>query len=140
MPIMPFVHDALYIGGFAGLVVVARQALGRYDLRLSGVPGFERLRRPFGRGAAPRERPWLTSVRPSGNTAFDAWRDGEISRIEAQRHALETRRQDFENFVDKLKRAKDRATFERFMAEYPDELGTTVDIAGSTDRPDQRPG
>ena len=137
MPIMPFIHDALYVGGFAGLVVVARQALGRYDLRLSGLPRFERLRRPFERGAAPRERSWFTSARTSGNTAFDAWRDGEISRIEAQRHALETRRQDFESFVDKLKRAKDRATFDRFMAEHPHETGTVIDIAGTADH---RPG
>lgn len=140
MPIMPFIHDALYVGGFAGLVVVARQALGRYDLRLSGLSGFERLRRPFGRGTPLRERPWFPSARSSGNTAFDAWRDGEISRIEAQRHALETRRQDFDLFVDKLKRAKDRATFDRFMAEHPHESGTVIDMAGPADHPEHRRG
>ncbi|MCJ2069491.1 DUF2852 domain-containing protein [Methylobacterium sp. J-030] len=140
MPIMPFIDDALYVGGFAGLVVVARQALGRYDLRLPGLSTLERLRRPFGRGAAPGGRPRFTSVRTSGNTAFDAWRDGEIRRIEAQRHALETRLQDFEIFVDRLKRAKDRTTFERFMAEHPIEAGSVVDIAGTADHPDRRPG
>ncbi|KMO20718.1 DUF2852 domain-containing protein [Methylobacterium platani] len=140
MPIMPFIHDALYIGGFAGLVLVARQALGRYDLRLSGLPGFERLRRPFERGAAIRERPRFTSVRTSGNTAFDEWRDIEISRIEAQRQALETRLQDFGSFVDKLKRAEDRATFERFMAEHLNETRPAVDIARTADHSDHRPG
>ncbi|SEP45439.1 Protein of unknown function [Methylobacterium sp. ap11] len=140
MPIMPFIHDALYIGGFAGLVLVARQALGRYDLRLSGLPGVERLRRPFGRGAAIRERPWFTSARTSGNTAFDAWRDGEISRIEAQRHALEIRRQDFHSFIDKLKCAEDRATFERFVAEHPNGPGSVIDIAGTAEHQDRRPG
>ncbi|MWV20426.1 DUF2852 domain-containing protein [Methylobacterium sp. 2A] len=137
MPIMPFIHDALSVGGLAGLVVVARQALGRSDLRLSGLSGLDRLRRPFGRGAAPRERPWFTSVRTSGNSAFDAWRDGEIDRIAAQRRALETRRQDFAGFVDALKRAEDRATFDRFMAEHPPASGTAVDIA---DPADHRPG
>ncbi|MET7243682.1 DUF2852 domain-containing protein [Methylobacterium sp. EM32] len=140
MPIMPFIHEALYIGGFASLVLVARQVLGRYDLRLSGLPGVERLRRPFGRGAALRGRPWFTSVRTSGNTVFDAWRDGEISRIEAQRHALETRRQEFETFLDKLKRAKDRTTFERFMAEHPDGPGAVTDIAGTAEHQDRRAG
>lgn len=140
MPIMPFIHDALYIGGFAGLVLVARQALGRYDLKLSGLSGFQRLRRPFERGAVFRDRPWFTSARTSGNTAFDAWRDAEISRIEAQRHALETRRQEFDSFIDTLKRAEDRATFERFMAEHPDGPGTVIDIAGTTGHQDRRPG
>lgn len=127
MPIMPWIQDALYVGGFAGLVVVARQALGRYDLRLSGLPGYDRLRRPFGGGAAPRERARFMPVRSSGNTAFDAWRDAEISRIEAQRHALETRLQDFEGFVDRLKRAEDRATFDRFLAEHPGLSKTAAD-------------
>ncbi|WP_091754799.1 DUF2852 domain-containing protein [Methylobacterium sp. ap11] len=140
MPIMPFIHDALYIGGLAGLAAVAWQALGRYDLRPSGLPGFERLRRPFGLGAAPREQARFTPVRTSGNTAFDAWRDGEISHIEAQRHALETRLQDFESFVDKLKRAEDRATFDRFMAEHLNETRPAVDIIRTADHSDHRPG
>ncbi|WP_267358104.1 MULTISPECIES: DUF2852 domain-containing protein [unclassified Methylobacterium] len=135
MPIMPWIHEALYLGGFAGLVIVARQALGRRDLRLSGLPGLERLRRPFALGATSRERPWFTSARTSGNTAFDAWRDGEISRIEAQRQGLETRLKDFESFVDKLKRAKDRATFERFVAEHPAGSGAVVDRVGIADHP-----
>ncbi|KST59381.1 hypothetical protein AO398_18180 [Methylobacterium sp. GXS13] len=63
-----------------------------------------------------------------------------ISRIEAQRCALEIHRQDFESFGDRLKRAKDRATFDRFMAEHPDNYGTVIDIAGTADHPDHRPG
>ena len=139
MPIMPWIHDALYLGGFAGLVVVARQALVRRDLRLSGLPGFERLRRPFGLGSVSRERSWFTPARTSGNTAFDAWRDGEISRIEEQRRALETRLQEFEGFVDKLKRAKDRATFERFVAEHPHGRGTLADMAQTAGHPEHQP-
>jgi len=139
MPIMPWIHDALYVGGFAGLVLVARQALVARDLRLSGLPGLERLRRPFGVGAVTRERPRFTPARTSGNTAFDEWRDGEIRRIEAQRRDLETRLQEFEGFVDKLKRAKDRATFERFVAEHPGATRTAVDIARPAGQPDHRP-
>ena len=140
MPIMPWIHDTLYVGSFAALVLVARQALVRRDLGLSGLPGLERLRRPFGFGAVSRERPWFTSTRTSGNTAFDAWRDGEISRIEEQRHGLETRLQEFEGFVDKLKRAKDRATFERFVAEHPGRYASAAEIAHTAGQPDNRPG
>jgi hypothetical protein len=139
MPIMPFIDNALYVGGFAGLAVVARQALVRYNLRLSGLPGMERLRRPFWRGTAIRERPWFSSVRSSGNTAFDAWRDGEIGRIEAQRRALETRLEDFESYVERLKRAKDRATFDRFMAEHPAGAGVVIDTVATADHPVHRP-
>ncbi|QGY03395.1 DUF2852 domain-containing protein [Methylobacterium mesophilicum SR1.6/6] len=140
MPIMPWIHDALYVGGFAGLVLVARQALAGRELKLSGLPGLERLRRPFGPGAVSRERPWFPSARTSGNTAFDAWRDGEISRIEAERRALETRLREFLGFVDKLKRARDRETFERFVAEHPHGAGSVVDIVPTDGRADHRPG
>ncbi|MCX4197404.1 DUF2852 domain-containing protein [Methylobacterium organophilum] len=90
------------------------------------------LRRPFGLGAAAPRRPSFIPARTSGNTAFDDWRDGEISRIEAQRRALETRPQELEGFVNKLKRAKDRATFERFVAEHPEKSGPVFDVAPTT--------
>ncbi|MGE8127674.1 DUF2852 domain-containing protein [Methylobacterium sp. NPDC080182] len=140
MPIMPWIHDALYVGGFAGLALVARQALVGRDLRLSGLPGLEHLRRPFRLGTMTGERPSFTSARTSGNTAFDEWRDGEICRIEAQRRDLEIRLHDFEDFVDKLKRATDRATFERFTAEHPTGPATASDIARTAGQPDHRPG
>jgi hypothetical protein len=63
-----------------------------------------------------------------------------ISRIEAQRHALKIRRRDIESFVDKLKRTKDHATFDRFMAEHPNNSATVVDIAGTADHSDHRLG
>jgi hypothetical protein len=140
MPIMPWIHDAFSVGGLAALVLVARQALVRRDLGLSGLPGLERLRRSLGPGTVFRERPRFTSPRTSGNTAFDAWRDGEIGRIEGERRALETRLRDFEGFVDALKRAKDRATFERFVAEHPAGSGAAVDIAGTADQAEHRKG
>lgn len=140
MPIMPWINDALYVGGFAGLVLVARQALAGRDLRLSGLPGLQRLRRPLGLGAVSPGRPSFIRTRTSGNTAFDDWRDGEIRRIEEQRRALETRLQEFEDFVDKLKRAKDRATFERFVAEHPHGSGPIFDVAPAAGHPENRPG
>jgi hypothetical protein len=52
----------------------------------------------------------------SGNTAFDEYRDGVLRRLEEERRALEQDRQAFGEFLDQLKRAKDREEFDRFMA------------------------
>lgn len=115
-PMMPFLHDAFWFGLFAGLALLAWRMATRYDLRLSALD----VKWPFARDAAPAAaQGWFatTTTRSSGNTALDDWRDGELAKIEAQRRALETRLAAFEGFVDKLKRAKDRRTFERFMAE-----------------------
>lgn len=56
--------------------------------------------------------------RSSGNAAFDAWRATELSRLEDERRALEIRHREFADFLDDLRRAKDRETFDRFMREY----------------------
>ncbi len=146
-PMMPVLHDAFWFGLFAGLALFAWRAAARYDVRLSGL---DLLRRPFGAGDhASAPSAWFTtktrtsSTRPaprsSGNTAFDDWRDGEIARIEAQRTALEVRLAAFEAFVDKLKRAKDRVTFDRFMAEHHDGVEGAIDVTEAVDHQDHRP-
>jgi hypothetical protein len=135
-PMMPFLHDAFWLGLFAGLALFAWRMANRYDLRLSALD----MKWPLARGEAPASS-WFTATtapatRSSGNTAFDDWRDGELAKIEAQRQALETRLAAFEGFVDKLKRAKDRQTFERFMAEN----GEVAHSAGAAvDHEDHRP-
>lgn len=52
----------------------------------------------------------------SGNTAFDEYRDGVLRRLEEERRKLEEDRRAFGDFLDQLKRAKDREEFDRFMA------------------------
>ena len=127
-PMMPFIHDALWFGFFAGLALFAWKVAQRYDLHLAGVDWHKTFGRA-GEAAVAAPSAWFTTrshapaARSSGNTAFDDWRDGEIAKIEAQRQALEGRLVAFEAFVDKLKRAKDRQTFERFMTEH-DEVDT----------------
>ena len=120
-PMMPFIHDALYLGFFAGLALFAWKVAQRYDLRLAHFDWRQTLTRA-GDTAVPALCSWFTTTtaaaRSSGNTAFDDWRDAEIAKIEAQRRTLETRLAAFQAFVDKLKRAKDRQTFDRFMAEH----------------------
>jgi hypothetical protein len=46
----------------------------------------------------------------SGNTAFDAYRDSTLKRLEEEQRA-------FADFLGRLRSAKDREEFERFMAE-----------------------
>ncbi len=54
----------------------------------------------------------------SGNAAFDAYRAETLQRLEEEQIA-------FNEYVEKLRQARDREEFERFMAERRDK---TVDI------------
>ncbi len=82
-----------------------------------GIPGLERdevLRRALlpervlsGFGAARHD---------SGNWAFEEYRRKEIERLEEERRRLEEESRAFTEFVDELKRARDREQFDAFMA------------------------
>ncbi len=62
-------------------------------------------------------RPAPSRAASSGNAAFDAYRDETLRRLDEERRRLEEERREFEEFVEKLRQARDRETFERFMAE-----------------------
>jgi Protein of unknown function (DUF2852) len=49
------------------------------------------------------------AVRPTGNTAFDAYRSETLKRLEEERDA-------FLAFLDQLRAAKDQAEFDQFVA------------------------
>lgn len=51
----------------------------------------------------------------SGNAAFDEYRKTEIEKLEALRRKLDDERKAFDDFLTKLRHAKDREDFERFM-------------------------
>jgi hypothetical protein len=53
----------------------------------------------------------------TGNSAFDDWKAGEIARLEEERRKLQEAHREFSEFVDHIRRAKDREEFERFMNE-----------------------
>ena len=59
----------------------------------------------------------------TGNWAFDEYRRAEIERLEARRRALQEESQAFAEFVEELKRAKDREQFDAFMAKRRNEGG-----------------
>jgi hypothetical protein len=52
----------------------------------------------------------------SGNAAFDDYRRSELERLEEERRKLDEEAREFRNFVEELKRAKDREEFDAFMA------------------------
>jgi hypothetical protein len=53
----------------------------------------------------------------SGNHAFDEYRKTKIDELEALRRKLDEERAEFDAFLHKLRKSKDAADFERFMAE-----------------------
>ncbi len=53
----------------------------------------------------------------TGNVAFDDWRSKELERIEAERRKLEEMREEFDDYLRELRRAKDQEEFDRFMAD-----------------------
>ncbi|MGD1016189.1 MAG: DUF2852 domain-containing protein [Roseiarcus sp.] len=48
-------------------------------------------------------------------SAFDEWKAAELDRLEAERHKREEAHREFAEFVDNLRKSKDREEFERFM-------------------------
>ncbi len=59
--------------------------------------------------------------RPSGftgNAAFDDYRKAALEKLEAERRKLDDERRAFDAFLTKLRHAKDREDFERFMADH----------------------
>ncbi len=51
----------------------------------------------------------------TGNSAFDDWRKAEMDRIEEERRKLDEMRAEFDEYMQELRRARDREEFDRFM-------------------------
>jgi hypothetical protein len=60
-------------------------------------------------GAWINLKPWTFSFYGSGNAAFDEHRADILSKLEQER-------KDFDGFINDLKKAKDKAEFDDFMA------------------------
>lgn len=74
-------------------------------------------------------------MRPTGNTAFDSWRDGELARLEEERRKLEAAEREFADYIDNLRRARDREEFDRFMRERPNQNPPQTPPQTSGDHP-----
>ncbi len=60
-----------------------------------------------------RRKSWqchMSAMKPSGNSAFDAYKSDTLARLEREQ-------QDFEAFLHRLREAKDKAEFDQFMDE-----------------------
>ncbi|MEX3010877.1 DUF2852 domain-containing protein [Hoeflea sp. TYP-13] len=52
----------------------------------------------------------------TGNVAFDDWREKELERLAEERRKLDEAREEFDEYMRELRRAKDQKEFDRFMA------------------------
>lgn len=65
--------------------------------------------------------------RDTGNVAFDDWRKAELERIEEERRKLDAMREEFDNYLRELRRAKDQEEFDRFMRDRNNRQTPTTD-------------
>jgi Protein of unknown function (DUF2852) len=51
----------------------------------------------------------------SGNVAFDEWKTAELARLEEEWRKLQAAQREFAEYLDNVRKAKDREEFDRFM-------------------------
>jgi len=68
------------------------------------------------------------AMRPSGNAAFDAYKTETLRRLEDEQRA-------FEDFLGRLREAKDKAEFDAFMEDRARRARTAGESDASTDTP-----
>ncbi|MBM2577006.1 DUF2852 domain-containing protein [Jannaschia sp. Os4] len=90
-----------------GLALVLYMSLtGKWALRRDGSVRMGRWQGCAGRGG-------VSMRRSTGNAAFDAYRDDTIRKLEEESQA-------FEEFLQRLREAKDKAEFDQFMKDRED--------------------
>ncbi|MEP4194962.1 MAG: DUF2852 domain-containing protein [Aliishimia sp.] len=62
------------------------------------------------RTTARRSTMAMTAMRPTGNTAFDTYKSDTLRRLEEEQDK-------FEEFLERLREAKDKSEFDQFMDE-----------------------
>ena len=64
----------------------------------------------FNKSCSRRSNRRMHVMTPTGNSAFDAYRDETLRRLEDEQKSFET-------FLERLREAKDKAEFDQFMEE-----------------------
>ncbi|MEE1655550.1 DUF2852 domain-containing protein [Microvirga sp. CF3062] len=110
-------------GIILGFIFVWPLALAYLVWKMCGYPKYDEaksfFRDTFGRARddlASRGAAGFGGFASTGNAAFDDYRRSEIERLEEERRKLDEEARDFRNFVEELKRAKDREEFDAYMA------------------------
>jgi hypothetical protein len=120
MPSNPRSRRALEIVGVVAAFFYFWPVAAAYLVwKFSGYPVPEGWARMAGRGFPNPfgDARWnASSFGGTGNLAFDEYRRSEIERLEAERRKLDDEARAFRDFVEELKRAKDRQEFDAFMA------------------------
>jgi len=102
-----------------------QKKMGGPDLQTVAASGWSYARNTMASGPASNPKPWAYGFRPatSGNSAFDNWKAAEMQRLEEERRKLEDAHREFAEFVENVRKAKDREEFERFMSERNSKTG-----------------
>ena len=81
-----------------------------------------------------RSRSYAAGFAPSGNRAFDDYRETTMKRLEEEFG-------EFRSFLDKLREAKDKQEFEQFMNDRRNRPtgGTNLDVGGGPTPPASSP-
>jgi len=67
-------------------------------------------------------------VHSTGNVAFDDWRTKELERLAEERRKLDAMRDEFDDYMRELRRAKDQEEFDRFMS-HRNRPAPTTDVS-----------
>lgn len=100
------------LGILAFLIGSGRMSCSRYygeDRQARWERKMHRWQEKMGAWGGERQRTTST-FRPSGNAAFDEYREETLKRLEEEAR-------EFTSFLDRLRMAKDKAEFEQFMTE-----------------------
>jgi len=90
---------------------------GGADLQTMATDAWRQAKDAVAPGGKTFQGPWRGFAPSSGNKAFDEWKAAELARLEEERRRLEEAHREFSEYLDQVRRAKDREEFERFMNE-----------------------
>lgn len=102
--------------------------------------GWWGARRRFEQGAAPGSSGtpawdrWTRDHelrRDSGNSAFEDYKDSELKRLQAEFDRLVEEQRAFGDFLDSLRRAKDKEEFDAFLAQRRGPAGPAPSATGA---------
>ncbi len=120
-------------GIILGFIFVWPLALAYLVWKMTGYPKYDEAR-AFLRNAFGRARDdMFASHGPAGfggtgNAAFEEYRRNELRRLDEERRKLDEEARAFRDFVEELKRAKDREEFDAFMAKRRADTGGSTSV------------